>query len=71
MLVALVAVLTFITIGGLGWVFAGGDGGNAKSAKRVQAIVSAGPREARARSRNVVANNQDIRRKQILQPVSA
>jgi tight adherence protein B len=67
MLVVIVAVLAFITIGGIGWAFAGGDSGNARSAKRVQAIVSGGPRDARARSRVSVANNQEARRKQILQ----
>lgn len=66
MLVAIVAVLAFITIGGLGWVFAGGDSGSAKAAKRAQAIVAGGPREARARARNAVANSQEARRKQIL-----
>ena len=67
MLIALVAVLAFITIGGLGWVFAGGDGGSAKVAKRTQAIVSGGAREARTRGRGAVVNAQEIRRKQILQ----
>lgn len=66
MLVAIVAVLAFITIGGVGWAFAGGDSGSAKAAKRAQAIVSGGPREARSRGRAVVANSQEIRRKQIL-----
>lgn len=71
MLVALVAVLAFITIGGLGWVFAGGDSGSAKAAKRAQAIVSGGARDVRTRSRNSVASTQEVRRKQILQTLKA
>lgn len=71
MLVALVAVLAFITIGGLGWVFVGGDNGNAKTVKRAQAIVSGGARETRARGRTTAANSQEIRRKQILQTLKA
>ncbi len=66
MLVAIVAVLAFITIGGIGWVFAGGDSGSARAAKRAQAIVSGGPRETRARGRTAVTNSQEARRKQIL-----
>ena len=67
MLVIVVAVLAFITIGGIGWVFVGGDSGSARAAKRAQAIVSGGPRETRARGRAAVANTQESRRKQILQ----
>ena len=69
MMMILAAVLAFITVAGLGFVFAGGDSGNAKTIKRAQAIVSAGPRDTRARGARAAAsvNNQEVRRKQILQ----
>lgn len=69
MMMILAAVLAFITVAGIGFVFAGGDSGNAKTIKRAQAIVSAGPRDTRARGARAAAsvNNQEVRRKQILQ----
>lgn len=62
----LVAILAFITIAGLGFVFAGGGGSSSKAAKRAQAIVSAGPRETRKSSARAAANTPEARRKQIL-----
>jgi len=69
MMMLLAAVLAFITVAGLGFVFAGGDSANTKTIKRAQAIVSAGPRDTRARGARAAAsvNNQEVRRKQILQ----
>ncbi|MDP1630955.1 MAG: type II secretion system F family protein [Caulobacter sp.] len=65
MLVALSAILAFITIAGLGFVFAGGDSGNARAAKRAQVIVN-GSGENRARGARTAANTPENRRKQIL-----
>jgi len=66
MLMIIAAVLAFITVAGLGFVFAGGDSSNAKTVKRTQAIVAGGAREGKARARVNVAANQEVRRKQIL-----
>jgi tight adherence protein B len=60
----LVAILAFVTIAGLGFVFAGG-GQSTKAAKRTQAIVSGGPRETR-KATTRATNTPEIRRKQIL-----
>ena len=38
MLPILAAVLAFITIGGLGWVFVGGDDSSAQAVKRAQSM---------------------------------
>jgi len=61
----LVAFLAFVTIAGLGFVFAGG-GGSSKVTKRAQAIVGATPREARRSVARAAANSPEARRKQIL-----
>jgi tight adherence protein B len=66
MLAIIVAVLAFITVGGLGWVFAGGDSSSQKATKRAQALVSGGARERHGRARAAVANTQEVRRKAIL-----
>jgi len=62
----LVAILAFVTIAGLGFVFAGGDSGNARAAKRAQALVSGGPAASRVRHAKSVANSPEARRKAIL-----
>ncbi|MFN3857294.1 MAG: type II secretion system F family protein [Caulobacter sp.] len=63
----IIAVLAFITIAGLGFVFAGGgDSGSAKAAKRAQAIVSGGTPSARKAVARAAANTPEARRKQIL-----
>lgn len=62
----LVAVLAFVTIAGLGFVFAGGDSGNARAAKRAQALVSGGPAASRVRNAKAAANSPEARRKAIL-----
>jgi tight adherence protein B len=67
MITLLVAVLAFVTVAGLGFVFAGGgDSGSAKAAKRAQAIVSPGGRTTRKASAARAANSPESRRKQIL-----
>ncbi len=63
LLTIVAAILGFIAVAGVGWVFAGGGGSQTKAVKRVQALGAANPaRDPRAR----VANNADARRKQIL-----
>ena len=66
MIMVLVAVLAFVTIAGLGFVFAGGDSGNARAAKRAQALVSGGPAASRVRNAKAAANSPEARRKAIL-----
>lgn len=66
MLVAIAAILAFVTVAGLGFVFAGGDSGSARTAKRAQAIVSGGTTETRVRAARAAANSPEARRKQIL-----
>ncbi|MDP1737225.1 MAG: type II secretion system F family protein [Caulobacter sp.] len=66
MMVVLVAILAFVTIAGLGFVFAGGDSGNARAAKRAQALVSGGTGETRVRAARAAANSPEARRKAIL-----
>ncbi|MCF8503775.1 MAG: type II secretion system F family protein [Caulobacter sp.] len=66
MMIVLVAVLAFVTIAGLGFVFAGGDNANARTAKRTQAIVSGGSPATRVRTARAAANSPEARRKQIL-----
>jgi tight adherence protein B len=67
LLVLVAAVLAFITVAGLGLVFAGGDGGQAKTIKRAQAIGVGTARPAdRASRAKAAANEPGARRKQIL-----
>jgi len=67
MMTLIIAVLAFITIAGLGFVFAGGvDSGSAKAAKRAQAIVSGGTPSTRKAVARAAANTPEARRKQIL-----
>lgn len=65
MLPILAAVLAFITIGGLGWVFVGGDDSSAQAVKRAQSMgeVKKNPTLAR---KAAAANTPEARRKQIL-----
>ena len=65
MLFILAGVLGFITIAGLGFVFAGGDGGSAKTVKRAQ-LIAGGERQTGAARAKAAANTPDARRKQIL-----
>jgi tight adherence protein B len=65
MLFIIAGVLGFITIAGLGFVFAGGDGGSTKTVKRAQ-LIAGGDRQAVAARAKANANTPDVRRKQIL-----
>ena len=64
----MVAVLGFVAVAGLGFVFVGGDSGSSKTAKRVQAV--AGPKEKGGR-RVAPAEAAGMRRKQILENLKA
>ena len=66
MMMILVAVLAFVMIAGLGFVFAGGDSGSARAAKRAQIIVSGGGGENRVHAARAAANSPESRRKAIL-----
>jgi tight adherence protein B len=67
MLVILGAILGFIAVVGVGFAFAGGNPGQAKTSKRVQAIAGAPTsRESRARAARAAANTPDARRKAIV-----
>jgi Flp pilus assembly protein TadB len=63
MLAIFAAVLAFVTIGGLGWVFVGGSDDGA-AVKRAQAI--AGPRVKLSKKQAAAANTPEARRKQIM-----
>ncbi|MET3665426.1 type II secretion system F family protein [Caulobacter sp. 1776] len=65
MLFIVAGILGFITIAGLGFAFAGGDGGSAKAAKRAQMIAGGGERQASVRAK-AAANTPDARRQAIL-----
>lgn len=66
MLFILAGVLGFVTIAGLGFVFAGGgDAGSAKTVKRAQ-LIAGGDRQTVAARAKAAANTPDARRKQIL-----
>ena len=64
LLVIICGVLGFVAVAGVGFVFAGNGGSQAKALKRAQAIGQAGgsSRDSRVRA----ANNTEARRKQIL-----
>ncbi len=66
MMMVLVGVLAFVTIAGLGFVFAGGDSASSRTTKRAQAIVSGGSPATRVRTARAAANSPEARRKQIL-----
>lgn len=65
LLMALVIVLTFLIIAGVGFALAGPSGGDAKMMKRAEVLVGKDAREANRR--RPAANSQEARRKQILQ----
>ena len=65
MLPILAAVLAFITIGGLGWVFVGGDDSSAQAVKRAQSMGEGKKNPALSR-KAAAANTPEARRKQIL-----
>src|SRR5215217_2770037 len=65
MLPILAAVLAFITIGGLGWVFVGGGDSSDQAVKRAQTFSA--PKQNSAAARKAAANTPEARRKQIMQ----
>ena len=67
MLPILAAILAFITIGGLGWVFVGGDDSSAQAIKRAQTLGEVKKNAALARKTAAAANTPEARRKQIMQ----
>jgi len=67
MLPILAAVLAFITIGGLGWVFVGGEDSSAQAVKRAKALGDGAKTPALARkAAAAAANTPEARRKQIM-----
>ena len=66
----LVAVLAFVSIAGVGFVFAGGDSAQVKAAKRVQAVTEK-TRTGEKRARMAPAEAATLRRKQILENLKA
>ena len=66
MMMILVAVLAFVMIAGLGFVFAGGDSGSARAAKRAQIIVSGGGGENRVHASQAWAQEPTSRRRRPL-----
>ncbi|MFN6980593.1 MAG: type II secretion system F family protein [Brevundimonas sp.] len=66
MLPILAAILAFITIGGLGWVFVGGDDSTDQAVKRAQNLGDGQRKAANARKAAVAANTPEARRKQIM-----
>ncbi len=58
-----VAVLGFLTIAGLGWVFVGGDNSSAKAVKRAQTFA---PEAKNKRAKPAPGQTAEIRRKQIV-----
>ena len=67
MLPILAAILAFITIGGLGWVFVGGEDSSAQAIKRAQTLGEVKKNAALARKTAAAANTPEARRKQIMQ----
>ena len=65
MLPILAAILAFITIGGLGWVFVGEDDSSARAVKRAEGFTSGASRTARAKAAKAEANTPEARRKVI------
>ena len=66
LMTAVIAILLFLVIGGVGLALAGGDSAQTKTLKRAQSIAGGGAVAARARAR-VASNSPDMRRKQILE----
>ncbi|WP_297799157.1 type II secretion system F family protein [uncultured Brevundimonas sp.] len=67
MLMALAAVLAFVTIAGLGWVLVGGDDSAADGVKRAKALAAARPASAgQVKRASSASQSPEARRKQIL-----
>jgi tight adherence protein B len=58
------AVLAFVVIASLGWVFVGGEDSSGRAVKRAQAFGN--PKKAQAAARAAAANTPEQRRKQIM-----
>lgn len=65
MLPVLAAVLAFITIAGLGWVFVGDEDSSQQALKRAESFTSPAARTARAKQAKAEANTPEARRKTI------
>jgi len=65
MLPILAAVLAFITIGGLGWAFVGGDDSSAQALKRAEGFTTPSAKSAKAKALKAEANTPEARRKAI------
>ena len=65
MLPILAAILAFITIGGLGWAFVGGDDSTAQALKRAEGFTTPAAKTARAKALKAEANTPEARRKAI------
>jgi tight adherence protein B len=67
-MIVLIAVLGFIVIAGVGFVFAGSGsaGPGVKAMKRAQSIASGGPAATRTKARAPVGHTQELRRKQLM-----
>ena len=65
MLPILAAILAFITIGGLGWAFVGGDDSSAQALKRAEGFTTPAAKSAKAKAAKAEANTPDARRKAI------
>ena len=66
MLPIIAAILAFITIGGLGWVFVGGDDSSAQAVKRAQNFGGPKVQNAKKKAAAAASNTPEARRKQIM-----
>ena len=66
MLPILAAILAFVTIGGLGWAFVGGDDSSTQALKRAQGLGAGRNTVASHKASAAQANTPEARRKQIM-----
>ena len=66
MLPILAAILAFVTIGGLGWAFVGGDDSSTTALKRAQGLGARGVTNAKKTAAVAASNTPEARRKQIV-----
>ncbi|MFI4974855.1 MAG: type II secretion system F family protein [Caulobacterales bacterium] len=66
MLIVIAAVLGFVAVAGLGFVFAGGDNSKARTLKRAQTVTGAAAQRADGRRARANVANTEARRKQII-----
>jgi len=66
MLPILAAILAFVTIGGLGWVFVGGDDSSNAALKRAQGLGQRGTGNDKKLAAAAASNTPEARRKQIV-----